>query len=216
MNGPISVTAALWKGFLATYGPVTTLLGIAATLFVWVWDPDKPVPIWTLVVLSLGFIVQLFASLAALRIALEALSDVPIVTKVRKPSPPFEDSALILLVHHNRNLAQGNSVTIALCEDDPEGYERPIGVGIVRDQQQNGKILVTLERAFDSAEDLDAICKDDRKWKNLVLRPMTNLVSSQPNGETEPPSESDIRIILSNIRTLRGPASGAGNPESGQ
>jgi hypothetical protein len=155
-RGPRSRVSAGGLFFDSLQGVVSLLATLLAFLFgfvAWVWAPTSSVPLWAVIpVCSIGALLVV-ALTDALRKAARMIAfgsfKVVAVKRSHAPynAPPYK-ALCICIVEPSEPLR--DRTTVSFHWDD-NGYPRPVGIGHVVDEQDDGRAIVILETVHKDA-----------------------------------------------------------------
>lgn len=137
-------------------GVAAILIGLFATHLV-----SGTVPTSLFTVTSIVLLFHVVVLIQALRAASRAtLSTAPRVVAVARPRPPFSSCKCICTVESDAPVMINTSVMFYVLED---GIEHQLGVGMVRHQQADGRIQVTLDQVHEGTEKhVEALARRDQ------------------------------------------------------
>lgn len=192
--GDALATTNSWLG-----GGVGVGLGILTGAFL----PGHSVPLWVFAFVVFILVWILFSLLAALRVSADEAKNLyaqrggAIVVAAVAPFSPYGTSKCVFIVQltGSGSLPMGARVIISTAESN---HERPLGTGLVRPAQQDGKSVVTLDEPNDDAAPLLEALLDPRHHdvaiSKLRIGPAYDLQNLHPRRPPSLTSESLWRM----------------------
>ena len=151
----------IWSSFLGIQSLVLGFLGFVASLLVWAFAGQTPIPLVVLFVIITIAILVIATLITALQTALEEYQRVKqnIIPKILRVQKDANNNIQCLLEASNLFAAQ---LMISFYYTDEDGFEVLIGEGVVKNVQSDQKIQTVLDQPEAGYQNvLDGLANND-------------------------------------------------------